>query len=76
MNEEMLKKHSQRERQARRAVEIFSEQKSPELFQRNQGVENFKDNFENQLLKRTSEAEKDKNQAYEANQAKSEFYQI
>jgi hypothetical protein len=32
MNEGMLKKHSQRERQARRAVEIISEQKSPELF--------------------------------------------
>jgi signal transduction histidine kinase/CheY-like chemotaxis protein len=73
MNEETLKKRYQRERQARRAAEIILEQKSLELFHRNQELENFKDNLEKQILERIREAEKAKTEAHAANQAKSEF---
>ena len=73
MNEETLKKRYQRERQARRSAEIILEQKSLELFQRNQELEDFKENLEKQILERTREAEKAKIEARAANQAKSEF---
>lgn len=73
MNEDILKKRYQRERQARLSAEVILEQKSLELFQRNQELEDFKENLEKQVLERTSEAEKAKTEAYAANQAKSEF---
>jgi signal transduction histidine kinase/CheY-like chemotaxis protein len=73
MNEETLNKRYQRERQARRSAEIILEQKSLELFQRNQELEDFKENLEKQILERTHEAEKAKTEAHAANQAKSEF---
>jgi signal transduction histidine kinase/CheY-like chemotaxis protein/HPt (histidine-containing phosphotransfer) domain-containing protein len=73
MNEERLKKRYQRERQARQAAEIVLEQKSLELFQRNQELEDFKKNLEKQVFERTREAEKAKTEARESNQAKSQF---
>ena len=73
MNEDILKKRYQRERQARLSAEVILEQKSLELFQRNQELEDFKENLEKQILERTSEAEKSKTEAFAANQAKSEF---
>jgi signal transduction histidine kinase/CheY-like chemotaxis protein len=73
MNDETLNKRYQRERQARRSAEIILEQKSLELFQRNQELEDFKENLEKQILDRTREAEKAKTEAHAANQAKSEF---
>jgi signal transduction histidine kinase/CheY-like chemotaxis protein len=73
MNEDILKKRFQRERQARLSAEVILEQKSLELFQRNQELVEFKENLEKQVLERTSEAEKAKTEAYAANQAKSEF---
>ncbi|MDB4327383.1 ATP-binding protein [bacterium] len=73
MNEDILKKRYQRERQARLSAEVILEHKSLELFQRNQELEDFKENLEKQVLERTSEAEKAKTEAYAANQAKSEF---
>lgn len=73
MNEDILKKRYQRERKARLSAEVILEQKSLELFQRNQELEDFKENLEKQVLERTSEAEKAKTEAYAANQAKSEF---
>jgi signal transduction histidine kinase/CheY-like chemotaxis protein len=73
MNEEIFKKLYQRERQARRAAEVILEQKSLELFQRNQELEDFKENLEKQIIERTREAEKAKTEARAANQAKSEF---
>jgi signal transduction histidine kinase/CheY-like chemotaxis protein len=73
MNEERLKQRYQRERQARQAAEIILEQKSFELFQRNQELKDFKDNLEQQVFERTQEAEKAKTEAHAANQAKSQF---
>ena len=73
MNEEILKKRYERERQARRSAEVILEQKSLELFQRNQELEDFKENLEKQIIERTREAEKAKTEARAANQAKSEF---
>jgi signal transduction histidine kinase/CheY-like chemotaxis protein len=73
MNEEIFKKLYQRECQARRAAEVILEQKSLELFQRNQELEDFKENLEKQIIERTREAEKAKTEAHAANQAKSEF---
>jgi signal transduction histidine kinase/CheY-like chemotaxis protein len=73
MNEEIFKKRYQRERQARRSAEVILEQKSLELFQRNQELEDFKENLEKQIIERTSEAEKAKTEARAANQAKSDF---
>jgi signal transduction histidine kinase/CheY-like chemotaxis protein len=73
MNEDILKKRFQRERQARLSAEVILEQKSLELFQRNQELVEFKENLEKQVLERISEAEKAKTEAYAANQAKSEF---
>jgi two-component system sensor histidine kinase BarA len=73
MNEERLKKRHQRERQARQAAEIILEQKSLELFQRNQELEDFKDNLEQQVFERTQEAEKAKTEAHVTNQATSQF---
>ena len=73
MNEERLIKRYERERQARQAAEIVLEQKSLELFQRNQELEEFKNNLEKQVFERTSEAEKAKTEARSANQAKSQF---
>ena len=73
MNEDILKKRYERARQAQLSAEIILEQKSLELFQRNQELEDFKENLEKQILERTSEAEKAKTEAYAANQAKSEF---
>jgi signal transduction histidine kinase/CheY-like chemotaxis protein len=73
MNEEIFKKRYQRELQARRAAEVILEQKSLELFQRNQELEDFKENLEKQIIERTREAEKAKTEASAANQAKSEF---
>jgi signal transduction histidine kinase/CheY-like chemotaxis protein len=73
MNEEIFKKRYQRERQARRAAEVILEQKSLELFQRNQELKDFKENLEKQIIERTREAEKAKTEARSANQAKSEF---
>lgn len=73
MNEEIFKKRYQRERQARRSAEVILEQKSLELFQRNQELEDFKENLEKQIIERTREAEKAKTEARAANQAKSEF---
>jgi signal transduction histidine kinase/CheY-like chemotaxis protein len=73
MNEEIFKKLYQRECQARRAAEVILEQKSLELFQRNQELEDFKENLEKQIIERTREAEKAKTEARAANQAKSEF---
>jgi len=73
MNEDILKKRYQRERKARLSAEVILEHKSLELFQRNQELEDFKENLEKQVLERTSEAEKAKTEAYAANQAKSEF---
>lgn len=73
MNEERLNKRYQRERQARQAAEVVLEQKSLELFQRNNELENFKDNLEQQVVERTQEAEKAKAEAHTANQAKSQF---
>jgi signal transduction histidine kinase/CheY-like chemotaxis protein/HPt (histidine-containing phosphotransfer) domain-containing protein len=73
MNEEIFKKRYQRERQARRAAEVILEQKSLELFQRNQELKDFKENLEKQIIERTREAEKAKTEARAANQAKSEF---
>ena len=73
MNEEILKKRYLRERQARRSAEVILEQKSLELFQRNQELKDFKENLEKQIIERTREAEKAKTEARAANQAKSEF---
>tara|TARA_R110002153_G_scaffold27084_2_gene84239 strand:+ start:152 stop:1786 length:1635 start_codon:yes stop_codon:yes gene_type:complete len=73
MNEERLQKRYLRERQARQAAEIVLEQKSLELFQRNQELEDLKENLEKQVFERTCEAEKAKTEAREANQAKSQF---
>ncbi|WP_339720760.1 ATP-binding protein [uncultured Paraglaciecola sp.] len=73
MNEERLEKRYQRERQARQAAEIVLEQKSLELFQRNQELQELKENLEKQVVERTREAEKAKSEARESNQAKSLF---
>jgi signal transduction histidine kinase/CheY-like chemotaxis protein len=73
MNEEILKKRYLRERQARRSAEVILEQKSLELFQRNQELKDFKENLEKQIIERTREAEKAKTEARTANQAKSDF---
>ena len=73
MNEDRLEKRYQRERQARKTAEKLLEQKSLELFQRNQELQSLKDSLEKQVLERTSEAEKAKTEAHSANQAKSQF---
>lgn len=73
MNEERLEKRYQRERQAREAAESLLEKKSLELFQRNQELEEVKESLEKQILERTREAEKAKSEAWESNQAKSQF---
>jgi signal transduction histidine kinase/CheY-like chemotaxis protein len=73
MNEERLQKRYLRERQARQAAEIVLEQKSLELFQRNQELEDLKESLEKQIFERAREAEKAKTEAREANQAKSQF---
>tara|TARA_R110000868_G_scaffold232942_5_gene486669 strand:+ start:324 stop:1958 length:1635 start_codon:yes stop_codon:yes gene_type:complete len=73
MNEERLKIRYQRERQARQAAEIVLEQKSLELFQCNQELEDLKKNLEKQIFERTREAEKAKTEARKSNQAKSLF---
>ncbi|MDU0111887.1 ATP-binding protein [Psychrosphaera aquimarina] len=73
MNEDRLNKRYQREREARKAAESILEQKSIELFERNQELERFKENLEQKVLERTKEAEKAKHEAYAANQAKSQF---
>lgn len=73
MNEDRLQKRYQREREARKAAESVLEQKSIELFERNQELESFKENLEQEILVRTKEAEKAKTEAYAANQAKSQF---
>ncbi|WP_299269901.1 ATP-binding protein [uncultured Psychrosphaera sp.] len=73
MNQDRLQKRYQRERDARKAAETVLEQKSIELFERNQELESFKQNLEQEVLARTKEAEKAKTEAYAANQAKSQF---
>jgi signal transduction histidine kinase/DNA-binding NarL/FixJ family response regulator len=73
MNEDRLNKRYQREREARKAAESILEQKSFELFERNQELERFKESLEHKVLERTKEAEKAKQEAYAANQAKSQF---
>jgi len=73
MNEDRLIKRYERERKARQAAEIVLEQKSLELYQRNQELENFKNNLEQQVVERTKYAEKAKTEAHDANQAKSDF---
>jgi signal transduction histidine kinase len=73
MNEERLKKRYLRERQAREEAKIVLEQKSLELFRRNQELEDFKNNLEQQVFQRTQDAEKAKTEAFAANQAKSRF---
>lgn len=73
MNEDRLEKRYQRERQARKTAEKVLEQKSLELFQRNQELQSLKDSLEKQVLERTSEAERAKTEAHSANQAKSQF---
>ena len=50
MNEDILKKRFQRERQARLSAEVILEQKSLELFQRNQELVEFKENLEKQVF--------------------------
>lgn len=73
MNEEILNKRYQRERQARQAAESILEKKSLELFQRNQELEELQANLEKQVIARTREAENAKIEARAANQAKSQF---
>jgi signal transduction histidine kinase/CheY-like chemotaxis protein len=73
MNEDRLQKRYQRERDARKAAETVLEQKSIELFERNQELESFKQNLEQEVLVRTQEAEKARAEAFAANQAKSQF---
>ncbi len=73
MNQELLKQRYQRERQARQAAEITLEKKSLELFQRNQELENFKNDLERQVFERTKEAVNAKTEARLANQAKLDF---
>lgn len=73
MNEDRLEKRYQRERQARKTAEKVLEQKSLELFQRNQELQSLKDSLEKQVLERTYEAERAKTEAHSANQAKSQF---
>lgn len=73
MNDELLQKRYQRERDARQAAEAILEKKSLELFQRNQELEELKLNLEKQVIERTKEAEKAKTQARESDQAKSQF---
>lgn len=73
MNEDRLQKRYNREREARKAAESVLEQKSIELYERNQELESFKENLEQEVLVRTKEAEKARTEAYAANQAKSQF---
>lgn len=73
MNEDRLKKRYQRERAARQDAESLLEQKSLELFHRNQELETFKQGLEQQVIERTKEAERAKTEAFAANQAKSQF---
>ena len=73
MNEERLNKRYQGERLARQAAEVVLEQKSLELYQLNNELNDFKGNLEQRVFERTQEAEKAKAEAYTANQAKSQF---
>ncbi|MGS2719837.1 ATP-binding protein [Paraglaciecola aestuariivivens] len=73
MDEERLKKRYDRERQARLAAEALLEQKSLELFKRNQELEELKDNLELKVIARTYEVEKAKEDADRANHAKTQF---
>lgn len=62
-----------RERAARKSAEKLLEEKSMELYLRNQELEKFKDHLENLVEARTSEAKLAAEQAIQANNSKSQF---
>jgi two-component system sensor histidine kinase/response regulator len=73
MDEDRIKRRLERERKAREAAERFLEQKSRELYQSNQQLQELADTLEQKVQDRTAELEKAIKQAETANLAKSQF---
>lgn len=73
MSEDAYKKAFERERQARKAAEQITEQKSRELFQLNAALKKLNEDLEARIQTRTAELEKARNRAEANTKAKSEF---
>ncbi|MCF2947693.1 ATP-binding protein [Paraglaciecola aquimarina] len=73
MTQDIYQKRYQREKTARKSAEQLLEQKSLELYTKNQQLEAFQKDLEIQVKKRTEEAVAASKAAIEANQAKSQF---
>src|SRR5262245_14150108 len=70
---EVLKRRFERERAARKQAETLLEEKSRELYQTNQELRNLADHLEELVQERTKELAQARDQALEANRAKSIF---
>jgi signal transduction histidine kinase/CheY-like chemotaxis protein len=70
---EVLKRRLERERAARKQAETLLEDKSRELYQTNQELRNLADHLEELVQERTKELAQARDQALEANRAKSVF---
>ena len=70
---EVLKRWLERERAARKQAETLLEEKSRELYQTNQELRNLADHLEELVQERTKELAQARDQALEANRAKSVF---
>jgi signal transduction histidine kinase/DNA-binding response OmpR family regulator len=70
---DLLQRRLERERQARKQAETLLEQKSRELYQVNQELRHVADHLEELVTERTAELSEARDQALEANRAKSQF---
>jgi signal transduction histidine kinase/CheY-like chemotaxis protein len=70
---EVLKRRLERERAARKQAETLLEDKSRELYQTNQELRSLADHLEDLVAERTKELARARDQALEANRAKSVF---
>jgi signal transduction histidine kinase/DNA-binding response OmpR family regulator len=70
---ELLQRRLERERQARKQAEALLEQKSLELYQTNQELRQLAEHLEELVSERTAELAEARDQALQANHAKSQF---
>ena len=74
MNElEVIKRRLEREKKARQAAEVIAEEKTRAIFEANRGLQRLNERLEETVLQRTTELIDARDQAVEANRAKSAF---
>ncbi len=74
MNEiEVIRRRLEREKKARQAAEVIAEEKTRAIFEANRGLQRLNERLEETVQRRTAEVIEARDQAIEANRAKSAF---